>query len=166
MNEENARKIGGIIGTVTELDTAYPFWKAKQFFRIKVLVNTEQSLKSGCYMNREDGSRLWLPFRYERLSDFCYHCGQLDHTISACSKKLREKPPPDSPPTQYGPWMRGQSKKQRQRPATHPHPSHQPIGLADRGTVNNASKYPLTECSSSDTSPQTLHQIPCYPPHL
>lgn len=85
MNSANAEKIGATLGTFLQLDDHNLTCLFKRFIRIKVLLDSFQRLKTGCYMNREDGTKLWLAFRYERLSDFCYKCGLITHTESACS---------------------------------------------------------------------------------
>lgn len=73
-------KLGNSIGQFISLDEASPssLW-VKQFLRIKVLIHNKQPLKAGIFIKHEDGCRLWVQFRYERLSDFCFCCGKLGH---------------------------------------------------------------------------------------
>lgn len=72
MNTANAVKIGNLIGSVLHLGDTDCFHRARKFLRLQILVDTTKSLKTSCYLNREDDSTLWMPFRYERLSEFCY----------------------------------------------------------------------------------------------
>ncbi|KAM1568938.1 hypothetical protein ACFX10_034117 [Malus domestica] len=53
--------------------------KARGFLRVRVLVNSENSLVLGCWLKREVNRETWVEFRYERLQDFCYRCGRIDH---------------------------------------------------------------------------------------
>ncbi|XP_070668433.1 uncharacterized protein [Malus domestica] len=67
-----------------------PFWledpvKARGFLRARVLVHSENPLVPGCWLKREENRETWVEFRYERLQDFCYHCGRIDHINTECS---------------------------------------------------------------------------------
>lgn len=154
MNEENAIRIGRTISNVTSLDHTNPFGIAKKIFRIQVQVDTNNSLKTGCYMNREDGTKLWLPFRYERLSDFCYLCGKLDHTESSCTTKDREEADEADPRHHYGPWLRGQSLEPSRRLENSSSSPRKPTWPAARGHAS----VPTPAPSSSDPPPQDIHQ--------
>ncbi|KAM1264267.1 hypothetical protein ACFX15_033657 [Malus domestica] len=59
--------------------------KARGFLRVRVLVNSENPLVLGCWLKREVNRETWVEFRYERLQDFCYHCGCIDHINTECS---------------------------------------------------------------------------------
>lgn len=62
----------------------------QRFIRIHISVNIQEPLKPGCFITRETGERLWLAFKFERLSDFCYACGNMDHTMTACPQETNE----------------------------------------------------------------------------
>lgn len=109
-------------------------------------------------MNREDGTRLWLPFRYERLSDFCYTCGKIDHTESTCNHTTRDKDPDEDPITQYGTWMRGQYLESIKGPEYRPPLTQKPPGVDDRGNDEDCTKLIFTKVSSSDAPTPDLHQ--------
>ena len=49
--------------------------KARGFLRVRIIVNTQNPLITGCWLPREDDKDTWVEFRYERLQDFCYRCG-------------------------------------------------------------------------------------------
>ncbi|KAM2040584.1 hypothetical protein ACFX16_034502 [Malus domestica] len=59
--------------------------KAGGFLRVRVLVNSENPLVLGCWLKREVNRETWVEFRYERLQDFCFHCGRIDHINTECS---------------------------------------------------------------------------------
>lgn len=105
MNASNATIIGSTIGPIIKLDDNSQYTQAQSFLRAQILVDTTQPLKTGCFINRENGSKLWLAFRYERLSDFCYICGCIDHTESSCTHKVADDDV-DDPCNQFGPWLR------------------------------------------------------------
>ncbi|KAM0967231.1 hypothetical protein ACFX1X_023209 [Malus domestica] len=59
--------------------------KARDFLRVRVLVNSENPLVLRCWLKREVNRETWVEFRYERLQDFCYLCGRIDHINTECS---------------------------------------------------------------------------------
>lgn len=94
------------------------------FLQFKVLVDTRVPLKMGVYMKREDGSMLWISIKYERLSDFCFDCGKLGHSKSACVSDITEKK--EDPHFEFGPWLR--------TPPTFQSPTHD-IPSAQKGSI-------------------------------
>lgn len=59
----------------------------------------------GFFLEREDKQRVWIPFRYERLADFCYSCGSLLHTETNCADFEGQMIGPRDPNKVYGPWV-------------------------------------------------------------
>ncbi|KAH7862130.1 hypothetical protein Vadar_000432 [Vaccinium darrowii] len=63
---------------------------SRSFMRIKVLVDTTKPLLRGFFYKRPSGGAansshsVWIRFKYERLSDFCFLCGRLGHEKSSC----------------------------------------------------------------------------------
>lgn len=75
---------------------------------VELSIDTTKSLKMGVYMNWEVGTKLWLPFRYERLSDFCYKYGRIEHTETACIEYPQLGDDCSDPRIQFRPRMCGQ----------------------------------------------------------
>ena len=42
----------------------------------------------GRKINMEDGEARWVHFKYERLPNFCYRCGLLEHDLKDCLENL------------------------------------------------------------------------------
>lgn len=55
------------------------------FLHVRLLVNTLNPLVPGCWLSRGPNTETWVEFRYERLHDFCYLCGRIDHVNTECS---------------------------------------------------------------------------------
>lgn len=84
MNVDIAMKIGDFIGRFLSLENNPQLHRARKFLCIRVSLNTQASLNTGCYIERRDGHRSWVQFKYERIPTFCYRCGHLDHIEHAC----------------------------------------------------------------------------------
>lgn len=54
----------------------------------------------------EEKKSIWIQFKFERLGDFCYRCGCLDHGESSCSKNDVNIEGVIDSRKAYGPWLR------------------------------------------------------------
>ncbi|KAK9279425.1 hypothetical protein L1049_013104 [Liquidambar formosana] len=106
----NALKIGAMFdGVITVDPSSSDICVWSNFLRIKVQINVLMPLKTGFLLKRNARPDVWIHFKYERLSDFCYHCGRICHCVKACP---HDPPPQISLPTNrkgskvFGPWLR------------------------------------------------------------
>lgn len=65
MNAINATRIGNFIGQFIKSDHRYMHTSVRKFLRIQMLVDSAQSLKTGCDITRADRSQIWVLFKYE-----------------------------------------------------------------------------------------------------
>ncbi|MBA0876499.1 hypothetical protein Goshw_005146 [Gossypium schwendimanii] len=70
-----------------------------EFCRLRVNLNVQKSLRRGIFVLRSNGSKYWLPFKYEKLPKFCFGCGLMGHDLQDCTvvkpaekDKIREDP--------------------------------------------------------------------------
>ena len=54
------------------------------FMRVRVTLNVYQPLCRGHAIKLEEGSKVWVNFKYERLPNICYWCGCFDHSDKGC----------------------------------------------------------------------------------
>lgn len=80
MNKTNICTIGASIGQIADMDPIPDGIACTGFFRIKVSFDASLPLKVGFPLPRPHYPDARISFRYEKLSDFCYQCGQIDHT--------------------------------------------------------------------------------------
>lgn len=67
------------------------------------------SLKPLCRGRRvalNDKDEVWVSFKYEKLSNFCYWCGKVSHTDKECEKWLASKGTLTLDQQEYGAWFR------------------------------------------------------------
>lgn len=60
---------------------------------------------------------MWIAFKYERISDFCYGCEQIDHTLAACACKTQADPGGNLGEQGLGPWMWARYRGNTSRPS-------------------------------------------------
>jgi hypothetical protein len=84
-NEVNLKRLGGILGTVLEVDLAGNGTRAGcRFVRVRVGLDVNLPLKTGFPLERDKLPVLWIPFKFEKLGSFCYSCGVLGYDIRGC----------------------------------------------------------------------------------
>ncbi|KAK9275171.1 hypothetical protein L1049_022432 [Liquidambar formosana] len=113
MSIDNVYKIGALIGKVLMVDkpaSGSLLWR--KFVRFKVEFNVWDPLKTGFVLKRIARPDVWIQFKYERLSDFCYRCGRLSHVSKACILVSPVGCELDGSvcqgPLAFGPWLRAE----------------------------------------------------------
>ena len=69
-------------------------------------MDTTQPLCRGRIVDLEEGGRVWVSFKYERLPIICYWCGHLDHDERDCLLWIESKGTLKPQDKQFGPFMR------------------------------------------------------------
>ncbi|KAJ8445872.1 hypothetical protein Cgig2_000184 [Carnegiea gigantea] len=100
------------IGEVVSCEEATLFGVEKALcFRVDIDIN--KPLRRGIHV-QVTGKLLWICFKYVKLSDFCYGCGQPRHVLGGCDVVEAGE---DNPCLQYGPWLSASPLKSRRRNA-------------------------------------------------
>ena len=74
MTKEVAEEICSSVGEVCRSET-HPTEEGGCFVQVRVRVDVTQPLCRGRVVNLEEGDRVWVSFKYERLPIICYWCG-------------------------------------------------------------------------------------------
>ena len=56
----------------------------------------------------EEEEARWVHFKYERLPNFCYRCGLLEHDLKECPESIGIDKVEGRDDLQYGAWLRGE----------------------------------------------------------
>ena len=84
-NPQNLQELGRIFRSVLEEDLIGNGEGAgKRYVRVRVSMVVDNPLITGFPLDRESLPTLWIPFKYEKLGNFCYGCGRLGDDIKDC----------------------------------------------------------------------------------
>lgn len=98
---KNAKTIiGDSIGDFIKVDEHSLL--STQYLRFRTTIDIQDPLPLGFFSPREGLPPIWINFKYERLPNFCYRCGRLDHEQDDCLYDDMEG---------YGPNLRAQGYK-------------------------------------------------------
>jgi hypothetical protein len=116
-NPVNTKKIGRMLSKEIEADlveSSMGMWK--RFIRIRVELDVSRPLLIGFPLDRKPLPPLWIPFKYERLGNFCYGCGVLRHDIKNCpDAEIQLKWKNGVTPKIHGSWLRAESSEVQPR---------------------------------------------------
>lgn len=105
INRECVVSIGNYGGTFLSVDLGSATRRIQHtFLRIKVQLSVFAKIVPRFFLEREGKTRVWIPFQYERLADFCY--GSLSHVEAACPYLVALIHGPLDPSEAFGPWLR------------------------------------------------------------
>lgn len=84
VHEETTKKIGNIIGRVYQGNISKKCVVENRFLRLKIELEVYKPIPTDFFEERANGEDRWIQFKYERIVDFCYKCGALDHVTGKC----------------------------------------------------------------------------------
>uniref|UniRef100_A0A803QG61 Zinc knuckle CX2CX4HX4C domain-containing protein n=1 Tax=Cannabis sativa TaxID=3483 RepID=A0A803QG61_CANSA len=100
--------LGNVIGEFMEVfdDSTNEGWGP--FLRVRVkLCDTKPLLRGQMIQLPKIEDEFWVNFRYKRLLEFCFECGQIGHTFECCVIFIERMDNGNDDDFQYGPWMKG-----------------------------------------------------------
>nr|POE89124.1 uncharacterized protein CFP56_70455 [Quercus suber] len=104
--KETSWTIGSKLGEVLEVNVSDSEVQWERFLWVRVSIDVTKKLIRGKKINIKGGEIRWVNFKYERLPDFCYKYGMLDHAIKECPKGSLENGLVGEGSLQYGAWLR------------------------------------------------------------
>ncbi|KAJ1420313.1 Zinc knuckle CX2CX4HX4C [Sesbania bispinosa] len=100
-----AKMIGNTIGSFVRWDSSDD-QKFGSSIRVRVNMDITKALRRGMMIKRGDRAPIKIFFKYERVGNFCYCCGRLDHTMKECDENDAASSDEDTDNLPYGPWLR------------------------------------------------------------
>ena len=105
LSKEVAISIGESLGAMTVPKDSLEM-RGGNFMRVQVTVDITKALCRGRRVLWSLDSEGWVLFKYERLLNICYWCGQLSHDDKDCTLWLQSNGTLAVEDRQIGPWIR------------------------------------------------------------
>ncbi|XP_062152170.1 uncharacterized protein LOC133860613 [Alnus glutinosa] len=105
MNREVGLRIGQSIGDVEDIDVTGDGVGWGRYLRIRVSVDITKPLERGRAIVL-NGKSIWVLLKYEKLPQFCYHCGRIYHEDKACPRKSNFRINEEVSAKAWGVWLR------------------------------------------------------------
>ncbi|KAK9996581.1 hypothetical protein SO802_021267 [Lithocarpus litseifolius] len=83
--KETGWVIGSSLGSVLDVDVPDSGVQWGKCLRVRVRIDVTRRLVCGRRITIEGGESKWVYFKYERLPNFCYRCGVLNHALKDCT---------------------------------------------------------------------------------
>ena len=80
------QNIGDYVGQFMESDDNNFTSTWQDYLRVRVSIDIQKPLKRRMRIKKPGSEWVWVEFRYESLTVFCFICGCLGHTDRKCSK--------------------------------------------------------------------------------
>ena len=123
MTTDSAETIGKTLGVVEKVADMDDERGGENCMRVRIRLNVTAPLCRGRMIQLEENKKCWVAFRYERLPNFCYWCGCLDHSEKDCDVGLRKGSINSTEERQYGPWLRASTERPPRKTAVMVHGS-------------------------------------------
>lgn len=104
MNRSYGAFMGEILGDVEEVDVDEDGVGCGLFLKVRVWIDISKPLLRDNLITHDDFSH-WIPFKYERLSNFCFKYRIIKHSKMDCPRGPSPNKMDEKETVQYGAWL-------------------------------------------------------------
>jgi len=152
--------IGASLGEVLEVDVADTKVQWGKCLQVCVSLDVSCKLIRGKKIHSDKGVDRWVRFKYERLLNFCYRCGLLEHDLKDCTRKEETNKNGEMGELQYSAWMRGEPVRSSGWDLTYPKRNG---GVGTRGSIPDGKNQMLKAQTSRNEEVETDKEAPAVP---
>ena len=109
MTKEMGGFIGKCLGGLVDIDVGVTGECFGKYMRIRVAIDVSKPLKRFLRLEFKQGVESMVLVRYERLPEYCFHCGIIGHSYQVCQARTGNDSFVSEKGFEYGPWLRGTS---------------------------------------------------------
>ncbi|KAK7841019.1 uncharacterized protein CFP56_015975 [Quercus suber] len=111
LTQETGAAVGNIIGSTIRVADPEDDGEGCEYLRVRVAMNITKPLPRCCKLKSEGKHIGWALLKFERLPNFCYWCGRVNHTEKDCETWLKDREKLGKEDQQFGEWMRADQFK-------------------------------------------------------
>lgn len=103
-NDGKYKKVANMLGMlgridIEDIDCSFN----RNYVRIRVSMDVSKPLKRGFFLKKEGQQSIWIPFKFKRLTGFCFAYGMVGHDKDSCKNADLSC----YNPSLYGQWLWG-----------------------------------------------------------
>ena len=137
---ETGMAIRASLGEVLEVDVDDTRVQWGKCLWVRISLDVSRKLIRGKRIHGEEEVDWWVLFKYERLPNFCYRCGLLEHDLKDCTRKDEVDKNGERGELQYGAWLRGEPVRRMGWESTYPKRNE---GMGMRGSIPDGNNQVL-----------------------
>ena len=104
LDPETTIELGETLGEVSIEETEKEM-VGGDFVRVRVRIDVLKPLSRVRRVVLDEDTKIWVSFKYEKLTNFCYCCGMVSHDEKECEKWLARKGANSHAKQEYGAWL-------------------------------------------------------------
>ncbi|TXG60010.1 hypothetical protein EZV62_014583 [Acer yangbiense] len=106
MTKEIGEFIGRCLGDLVDIDVGVTGECFGKYIRLRVSIDISKPLKRFLRLELKKGEESMVLFRYERLLEYCFHCGYIGHSYQLCQSRKESNSFDSRKGFEFGRWMR------------------------------------------------------------
>lgn len=121
MTKDIGEFIGRLIGELVDMDVGVTGESFGKYMRLRVMIDVAKPLKRFLRVELQKGEESMLLLRYEKVPEYCFHYGIIDHLYLGCDCGQRKGRHDVRANFDFGPWLKASSPPGQNKPSGYHH---------------------------------------------